>query len=195
MSAIAAAHASISTGSESPDGRNPRSGARLSPGDVSSSAGGNAPASSLSDLIRGMRCRQTGMDARRTAQAMVVPLPSGATPQTPGLATTLRDGVDLGASRCCASSLGGHPSFVGAPCAASQIDPVAPTKQVRQAASSERIRMENQGMNFLIALASTSLCGLTRAASSQSFCASSRLPSDHSTSPRCAAISGSGRMP
>ncbi|MGB7988646.1 MAG: hypothetical protein WCF44_04585, partial [Candidatus Methylophosphatis roskildensis] len=32
------------------------------------------PASSLSDLIRGMRCRQTGMDARRTAQAMVVPL-------------------------------------------------------------------------------------------------------------------------
>ena len=91
-------------------------------------------ASSLSDFIRGMRCRQTGMDARRAARAMVVPLPSGATPQTPGLPTTLRDGSYFGASRRCASSLGGHQSFVGAPCAASKIDPVAPANKVRQAA-------------------------------------------------------------
>ncbi len=93
--------------------------------------------SSLSDFPRGMRCRQTGMDARRAALAMVVPLPSGATPQTPGLAATLRDGSQFGASRRCASSLGDRQSFVGAPCAASELISVAPTRKARQAARHE----------------------------------------------------------
>jgi hypothetical protein len=35
------------------------------------------------------------MDARRVAQAMVIPLPSGATQQTPFLVTTRRDGAIL----------------------------------------------------------------------------------------------------
>src|SRR5487761_2147866 len=38
-----------------------------------------------------MRCDQDGMDARRGAPARVVPLPSGATPQTPVLVATRRD--------------------------------------------------------------------------------------------------------
>jgi len=91
--------------------------------------------SSLSDFPRGMRCSQTGMDARRAAPARASPLPSGVTPQTPCLAATLRDGGEFGASRRCASSLGGRQSFVGAPCAASEFDLVAPTGKVRQAAS------------------------------------------------------------
>ena len=47
----------------------------------------------------GVRCRVFGMAARREAQAMVIPLPSFATPRTPEYAATLRAGAVLGAFR------------------------------------------------------------------------------------------------
>jgi len=43
-------------------------------------------------LISHLRCREKAMDARRVARARVIPLPSGATPQTRFLATTRRGG-------------------------------------------------------------------------------------------------------
>jgi len=47
-----------------------------------------------------MRLNTKGMDARRNAQPMVVPLASGATPQTLFFVQTLRAGHALRAWRC-----------------------------------------------------------------------------------------------
>jgi len=48
-----------------------------------------------------IRCCVFGMDARRETRAMVIPLPSFATPQTPEYTATLRAGAVLGALRRC----------------------------------------------------------------------------------------------
>ena len=110
--------------------RGPRTG-RL---EGSRQRGGQGRPSSLSDFGRGMRWVSGRMDARRDARAMVIPWPSGATPQTPPRHPTRRAVAAFCAWRCCGSLVWNDQTALrrALPCA--KIGHGAPTSKVRQAA-------------------------------------------------------------